>query len=185
MTREPRWPSRYPHGIHIQIFLRQAKRLSIKSPRVPQKQIVKFLHSATHTTTSIIIYATLLPKTTIPCVQSRTHISSKMQFPILALFVGLSAAQVLQIPTRVGNVTPLTTPYTIKAGKLENFGNREFDRGMKCAPGDTGSKNAVFILEDGATIEDVIIGANALEGIHCLGKCTVRRAWFRDVCEGE
>ncbi|KAH6640038.1 pectate lyase [Truncatella angustata] len=106
-----------------------------------------------------------------------------MQLPILALFVGLSASQVLQIPSRVGTVTALPTPSTILKGQVKNFGNREFDRGMKCADGDTGSKNAVFILEDGATIEDVIIGANALEGIHCLGKCSVRRAWFRDVCE--
>ena len=25
---------------------------------------------------------------------------------------------------------------------------------------------------------------DALEGVHCLGSCTLRNVWFRDVCEG-
>ncbi|KAF2629073.1 polysaccharide lyase family 3 protein [Macroventuria anomochaeta] len=106
-----------------------------------------------------------------------------MQFLTIALFASLSAAQTLNIPTRVGNVEVLKAVETIPAGVTRNYGYREFDRGMKCAEGDTGTKNAVFLLKEGATLENVIIGANALEGVHCEGKCTVRNVWFRDVCE--
>ncbi|KAH6618490.1 putative pectate lyase E [Boeremia exigua] len=105
-----------------------------------------------------------------------------MQYLTLALFAGLATAQ-LAIPARNGNVQVLKAPRTIAAGKTQNFAYQEFDRGMKCADGDTGSANAVFILEEGATLENVIIGANALEGVHCKGACTVRNVWFRDVCE--
>lgn len=41
----------------------------------------------------------------------------------------------------------------------------------------------MFILEDGATLRNVIIGANQREGIHCQGSCNVEFAWFEDVCE--
>lgn len=42
----------------------------------------------------------------------------------------------------------------------------------------------MFILEDGASLSNVIIGADALEGVHCEGACTLKNVWFRDVCEG-
>jgi hypothetical protein len=41
----------------------------------------------------------------------------------------------------------------------------------------------VFILKDGASLSNVIIGKNQLEGIHCEGSCTLTNVWFRDVCE--
>lgn len=106
-----------------------------------------------------------------------------MQYLTLALFAGLAASQTLNIPARVGNVQILKAVETIPAGETRNYGYREFSRGMKCAKGDTGTKNAVFLLKDGATLENVIIGADALEGVHCEGRCTVRNVWFRDVCE--
>lgn len=106
-----------------------------------------------------------------------------MQYLTIALFAGLAAAQSLPIPARNGAVQALKAPRVIAAGKTENFAYQEFDRGMACKDGDTGSANAVFILKEGATLENVIIGANALEGVHCEGACTVRNVWFRDVCE--
>ncbi|KAG8975461.1 hypothetical protein FRB90_009525, partial [Tulasnella sp. 427] len=48
---------------------------------------------------------------------------------------------------------------------------------------ETGEANAVFILEGGATIQNVIIGADQAEGIHCRGPCTVINVWWEDVCE--
>lgn len=106
-----------------------------------------------------------------------------MQYLTIALFAGLATAQTLTIPQAAGKVEVLKAVETIKAGTTKNFGYREFDRGMRCGKGDTGTENAVFVLEDGATLENVIIGPNALEGVHCLGKCIVRNVWFRDVCE--
>lgn len=46
-----------------------------------------------------------------------------------------------------------------------------------------GEKDAVFVLEDGATLRNVVIGANQKEGVHCLGSCNLEFVWFEDVCE--
>ncbi|KAL1795350.1 hypothetical protein ACET3X_007166 [Alternaria dauci] len=101
---------------------------------------------------------------------------------LLSLVASMAAAQTLNIPSRVGSIVSLPEPSTI-TGTVD-LGNKEFDRGQPCdSDEDTGSNNAVFILQDGATLSNVIIGANALEGVHCMGTCTLLNVWFRDVCE--
>ncbi|OHW94839.1 pectate lyase [Colletotrichum incanum] len=68
----------------------------------------------------------------------------------------------------------------------------EFDGGMKlydrspkvCQDqSETGEKDAMFILEDGATLSNVIIGPGQAEGVHCKGTCTLINVWHSDVCE--
>ncbi|KAF6835438.1 pectate lyase [Colletotrichum plurivorum] len=68
----------------------------------------------------------------------------------------------------------------------------EFDGGMKmydrnpkvCKDqSETGEKDAMFILEDGATLSNVIIGPGQAEGVHCKGACTLINVWHSDVCE--
>jgi hypothetical protein len=104
------------------------------------------------------------------------------QMQLAALVAALASAQTLNIPTRAGSIISLPSPSSITGS--EDFGNKEFDRGQPCdSDEDTGSENAVFILQDGASISNVIIGANSLEGVHCLGSCTLTNVWFRDVCE--
>lgn len=40
-----------------------------------------------------------------------------------------------------------------------------------CAEQDeTGEKDSMFILEDGATLSNVIIGPDQAEGVHCRGR---------------
>ncbi|KAF3039596.1 hypothetical protein E8E12_009379 [Didymella heteroderae] len=104
------------------------------------------------------------------------------QVQLAALVASIASAQTLDIPTRVGEITSLPSP-SIITGSVD-LGNKEFDRGQPCdSDEDTGSDNAVFILEDGASLSNVIIGADALEGVHCTGSCTLTNVWFRDVCE--
>ena len=101
---------------------------------------------------------------------------------LAATLATLSSAQTLNIPTRVGSVVALSKASSI-SGSVD-LGNREYDRGQSCnTDADTGSANAVFILENGASLSNVIIGANQLEGVHCKGSCTLKNVWFRDVCE--
>ncbi|KAH6693596.1 pectate lyase [Plectosphaerella plurivora] len=96
--------------------------------------------------------------------------------------IGSAAAQSLKIPTRSGAIVHLPKPSVITG--LKDMGNKEFDRGRPCnSDKDTGSDSAVFILENGATLQNAIIGGDALEGVHCKGSCTLRNVWFRDVCE--
>lgn len=48
----------------------------------------------------------------------------------------------------------------------------------------TGEKDTVFVLEDGATLKNVIIGADQKEGVYCKGSCNLEFVWFENVCEG-
>lgn len=95
-----------------------------------------------------------------------------------ALTVALSTAQTLTIPPRVGNVQRATAQ-VISANR--DFGMAEFDSGITCNQESNGEP--VFILEDGVTISNLIVGANQIDGIHCRGSCTIRNVWFRNVCE--
>ncbi|CEL61023.1 hypothetical protein RSOLAG1IB_04263 [Rhizoctonia solani AG-1 IB] len=83
---------------------------------------------------------------------------------------------------KASKTTSLKEPMTIKGtfdGKLVRY-----DRGKKCSgQKEGGDKDAVFLLEEGATIKNVIIGANQAEGIHCKGSCNVYNVWFEAVCE--
>lgn len=45
------------------------------------------------------------------------------------------------------------------------------------------SQQPVFTLADGATIRNVTLNANAADGIHCLGNCTLQNVVWQDVCE--
>ncbi|KAF8063417.1 pectate lyase, partial [Lyophyllum atratum] len=69
-----------------------------------------------------------------------------------------------------------------------NGGMVKFDRkgssGACQEQTETGEADAVFILESGASISNVIIGKDQAEGIHCRGPCTVTNVWWEDVCEG-
>lgn len=105
----------------------------------------------------------------------------KTTFVAVLAACGLASAQTLNIPTRVGSVVALSQPSTI-SGSVD-LGNREFDRGVTCGDGENGSEDAVFILENGASLSNVIIGAKQREGVHCKGACTLTNVWFRDVCE--
>jgi hypothetical protein len=46
-----------------------------------------------------------------------------------------------------------------------------------------GTTDPLFELEDGATIQNVIIGNHGADGIHCKGTCTVKNVWFEYVCD--
>jgi hypothetical protein len=45
------------------------------------------------------------------------------------------------------------------------------------------SQKAVFLLGNGATLKNVIIGAPGADGVHCLGTCTLQNVWWEDVGE--
>ncbi|MFI7500836.1 pectate lyase [Streptomyces sp. NPDC049687] len=65
------------------------------------------------------------------------------------------------------------------------------DYGMKrlYGTGELGSDNQdedqgpILELANGAVLKNVIIGAPAADGIHCLGSCTLQNVWWEDVGE--
>ncbi|WP_434096595.1 pectate lyase [Streptomyces nitrosporeus] len=66
-----------------------------------------------------------------------------------------------------------------------------YDGGMKrlYGSGDLGSGDqdenqpALIELADGATLQNVILGAPAADGVHCSGACTIKNVWWEDVGE--
>ncbi|GAA1614003.1 pectate lyase [Actinoplanes couchii] len=63
-----------------------------------------------------------------------------------------------------------------------------YDGGMKtfCCIGD-GSQNEsqdpMFSIANGGTLQNVIIGSPAGDGVHCEGTCTIRNVWWNDIGE--
>ncbi|KAF7558215.1 hypothetical protein G7Z17_g201 [Cylindrodendrum hubeiense] len=87
------------------------------------------------------------------------------------------------VPTPTSEKT-ISAPITIGAGEVFDAGWAKYDRGSgACDDGEGGDADAVFLLEEGATLQNVIIGADQMEGVHCLGACTLKFVWFEDVCE--
>ncbi|PLK48289.1 pectate lyase [Uliginosibacterium sp. TH139] len=90
----------------------------------------------------------------------------------------------MTIPAATATVTnPGTT--TIPAGSTKSYGNQRI--GVKNSVGNCTSEGQipVFILEEGATLKDVIIagGVNGSDGVHCKGSCTIQNVYWEDTCE--
>ncbi|KAM0489818.1 hypothetical protein ACHAP8_012201 [Fusarium lateritium] len=83
-----------------------------------------------------------------------------------------------------GGSSVLDAPMTIAAGESFDGGNAIFDRGVSCTGQEEGGdSDAVFILEKGATLSNVRIGPNQIEGVHCNGGCTLNNVFWDSVCE--
>jgi hypothetical protein len=65
-------------------------------------------------------------------------------------------------------------------------GLKTYGRGVSCTgQAEGGDSDAVFSLANGATLKNVIIGADQIEGVHCQGSCTLENVWWASVCEGK
>uniref|UniRef100_K3W7W2 Probable pectate lyase F n=1 Tax=Globisporangium ultimum (strain ATCC 200006 / CBS 805.95 / DAOM BR144) TaxID=431595 RepID=K3W7W2_GLOUD len=77
-------------------------------------------------------------------------------------------------------------PHVVKAGTVFDGGMKTYERSnVQCQGQKEGKKaDAVFLLEPGATLKNVIIGKNQMEGVHCdKHNCVVENVWWEDVCE--
>ncbi|KAG8630221.1 hypothetical protein KVT40_001840 [Elsinoe batatas] len=86
------------------------------------------------------------------------------------------------IPASKGTVD-YTAPQKVSGtfdGGLKTYGRK----GVKCSgQSEGGQADTVFLLSNGATLQNAIIGANQKEGVYCLGSCTIKNVWWTDVCE--
>lgn len=71
--------------------------------------------------------------------------------------------------------TALAAVKTIAAGQSFDGGLKQWDRSPSTCneQAEGGDADAVFLLEDGAVLSNVIIGPNNGEGVHCKGTCTL------------
>lgn len=88
------------------------------------------------------------------------------------------------LPTATGTKS-LDAPQYIKAGETFDAEWVKYDRGSGACggQGEGGEADTVFVLEEGATLRNVIIGKDQAEGVYCKGSCTLEFVWFEDVCE--
>jgi len=80
----------------------------------------------------------------------------------------------------------LKEPLTIKKGETFDGGMKTYARSnVKCGgQKESGWQTAVFMVEPGATLKNVIIGKDQMEGVHCeQSGCTIENVWWEDVCE--
>ena len=81
----------------------------------------------------------------------------------------------------------LSKPITIAVGQTFTppQAYTRYDRGSGACKGQTegGDSDAVFLLQEGATLSRVVIGANQAEGVHCLGKLPIFSGYVRPILE--
>lgn len=77
-------------------------------------------------------------------------------------------------PSARGTVTVRSTVRVsgVFDGRLERYSG---------IAGSGSSQPPMFDVADGGTVQNVIIGASAGDGIHCLGSCTLRNVWWETV----
>ncbi|KAF2266805.1 pectate lyase precursor [Lojkania enalia] len=96
-------------------------------------------------------------------------------------FFHLAKRATLPVPASRGSVT-YTKPQSISGtfdGEMKTYG-----RGVQCTGQQEGDdSDAVFILDNSATLKNAIIGKDQIEGVHCKGACTIENVWWVDVCE--
>jgi len=87
------------------------------------------------------------------------------------------------VPASSGS-SVLSEVKTIAAGDSFDGGYYVYDRGVDCeGQEEGGDSDAVFQIENGGTLKNVIIGPNQMEGVHCQGACTLENVWWSAVCE--
>jgi hypothetical protein len=83
------------------------------------------------------------------------------------------------MPTNT-EVVQLTATRVVAAGQVFDGANKVYNlTGGSQSEG----QPAVFDVQEGGTIRNVIIGPLAADGIHCLGNCTLDHVWWQDIGE--
>lgn len=87
------------------------------------------------------------------------------------------------VPASSGS-SALSSVMTIATGEIFDGGMFVYDRGVSCTGQvEGGDSDAVFQIENGGSLSNVIIGPNQIEGVHCQGACTLENVWWSAVCE--
>ncbi len=69
------------------------------------------------------------------------------------------------------------------SGTYDGGLRRFFGSGGLGGAGQDENQGPIFELADGAVLKNVVLGAPAADGVHCLGSCTLQNVWWEDVGE--
>lgn len=138
------------------------------------------------TTTSVAVEPTGSNKedptstTSIPAAVS-TGSTAGNSSTVASTILPSSAAASTTFPQAAGEST-LSKPMSV-TGEFDG-GMVRFGRGVTCGgQSEGGDSDAVFQIQEGGTLKNVIIGADQSEGVHCMGACTIENVWWEAVCE--
>ncbi|WP_399498035.1 pectate lyase [Streptomyces sp. P17] len=84
-------------------------------------------------------------------------------------------------PTPTGNQAVSSTIEV--SGTYDGTLKRFYGSGALGSDGQSESQGPLFALADGAVLKNVVLGAPAADGVHCLGSCTLQNVWWEDVGE--
>ncbi|HEY7375712.1 MAG TPA: pectate lyase [Polyangia bacterium] len=84
-------------------------------------------------------------------------------------------------PTASGT-TMVTSTYNV-GGMFDGGMKRFVGSGPLGTSSQSEDQNPLFLLSDGATLQNVILGNPAADGVHCAGNCTLKNVWWEDVGE--
>ncbi|WP_326783907.1 pectate lyase [Streptomyces sp. NBC_00151] len=106
--------------------------------------------------------------------------------------LGLSAAMVMAdgaLTPASAATWPTATGSQAVSSTISVSGTKDYGMKRLYGTGDLGSdsqdedQGPILELAAGTVLKNVIIGAPAADGIHCLGSCTLQNVWWEDVGE--
>ncbi|PLB36289.1 pectate lyase [Aspergillus candidus] len=114
----------------------------------------------------------MLPQTTLLALLASTTLAST-----------LNKRYTFPLPESKGSKT-FDEPFEIAEGEVYDGGMQTFGRGVECSgQSEGGEDDTVFIIQEGGTLKNAIIGPDQSEGVYCKGSCTVENVWWEAVCE--
>lgn len=92
-----------------------------------------------------------------------------------------AGARVLGAPRAAGEERLTETRHV--SGVFDGARTRFTGAGALAGDGRREGRGPLFELADGAVLKNVILGAPAADGVHCLGSCTLENVFWEDVGE--
>ncbi|MDO6386989.1 MULTISPECIES: pectate lyase [unclassified Uliginosibacterium] len=78
------------------------------------------------------------------------------------------------------DTVPLTATHVVPAGTTYDAGGKRYQLSNG---GQAEGQPPVFLLEEGASLRNAVIGNLAADGVHCVGNCSVYNVWWEDLGE--
>ena len=123
------------------------------------------------------------PSKSAPPKITSTHSEGNYVFTKLAEG-GAGGSSGVEFPKASASPTVVNEPIVVKKGEEFDGKGRTFTAGSKLGDGgQSENQRPLFILEDGASLKNVVIGDNGADGVHLYGDAKVDNVHWTDVGE--
>lgn len=94
----------------------------------------------------------------------------------------VATARLCNWPTSTGSDQPVAKTIAV-SDTFDGGMQRYVGSGSLGTSGQGENQGPLFRLAEGATLQNVILGNPAADGVHCSGTCTLKNVWWEDVGE--